>query len=170
MSPDPGFELKVLIGEAPEGDDTDIGSSTETARFLDAATAIVEGEVAADGTATWRVRSDRFTLAEDAVYPRKLLLTGAFSLQASYFIHKRDAIGNLPAKAAQDMGKEYGGIRVYRDSLRVPPYGDTGDDWLRLDELYRKRDVLYPVGNSNWFGHIALSREHKRATDRHRQP
>ncbi len=160
VSPDPGFEVKILVGEAPGDDDAGIGSPTETERFLDAATAIVEAEVAADGTARWHVRSDRFDLAGDAVYPKKLLLTGALSLQASYFNYKRDAIGDLTVPAAREMGREYGGIRLYRDGLRVPPYGDPGDDWLRLDELYRKRDVLYPVANNNWFGHVALSREH----------
>ena len=160
VSPDPGFELKILVGDNPEDDEANIESPTETERFLDAATAIVEAEVTDDGTATWRVRSDRFNLAGDAAYPRRLLLTGPFSMQASYFIHKRGAIGDLSVKSARRMGKDYGGIRVYRDGLRVPPYGDPGDDWMRLDHLARQREVLYPIANNNWFGHISLSRKH----------
>ena len=153
---DPGFLLRIRVGEAS---DEDIRSPTESDRFLDAATAIVEGQVAEDGTATWQVRSERLGLAEETVYKKKLLMVGTFFLEASYFIHSRDAIGDVTVKTARDMGNDYGGIRVYRDGLRVPPYGDPANDWLGLDELYRKRDVLYPIGNNNWFGHLALSRE-----------
>ncbi len=160
VSPDPGFELKILVRGSPEHDDAGIGSPSETERFLDAATAIVEAEVADDGIATWRVHSDRFPLTEEAEYPTKLFLTGEFSLKASYFIHKRDAIGDLSVKTARDMGKDYGGIRIYRDGLRVPPYGDPTEDWIHLDELARQREVLYPIANNNWFGHVSISREH----------
>jgi len=31
------------------------------------------------------------------------------------------------------LGNE-GGVRLYRNGFRVIPYGDPGDDWLRLDE------------------------------------
>lgn len=30
--------------------------------------------------------------------------------------------------------KKFGGIRIYRDNFRVRPYGEKGDDWLRLGE------------------------------------
>ncbi len=30
--------------------------------------------------------------------------------------------------------KKFGGIRIFRDNFRVRPYGENGDDWLRLGE------------------------------------
>ena len=36
----------------------------------------------------------------------------------------------------------FGGVKVYRDSFRVRPYGDPGDDWLDLG----KRQVASPAG------------------------
>jgi signal transduction histidine kinase len=36
----------------------------------------------------------------------------------------------------QRITKELSGIRVYRNSIRVLPYGETGDDWLELEKHY----------------------------------
>ena len=156
---DPGFELRIRVGEDFREDEPGIEAPTETDNFLGAATAVVTAEVAEDGTATWHVQSDRIDLDETAEHPKKLLVTGPFLLTVSYFNYKRDAIGDITVKIAREMGQEYGGIRIYRDDLRVSPYGDPGNDWLSLDKLARRREVLYPVSNANWFGHVALSRE-----------
>jgi signal transduction histidine kinase len=37
-------------------------------------------------------------------------------------------------KTRADWLKKFGGIRIYRDNFRVRPYGENGDDWLRLGE------------------------------------
>ena len=33
-----------------------------------------------------------------------------------------------------DWLKKFGGVRIFRDNFRVRPYGENGDDWLRLGE------------------------------------
>lgn len=40
----------------------------------------------------------------------------------------------LDYKTRADWMKKFGGIRIYRDNFRVRPYGENGDDWLRLGE------------------------------------
>jgi len=40
----------------------------------------------------------------------------------------------LDYKTRSDWMKKFGGIRIYRDNFRVRPYGENGDDWLRLGE------------------------------------
>ena len=42
---------------------------------------------------------------------------------------------NMEKKSLTDYLRENGGIRVYRDDVRVYNYGEKGNDWLGLDRL-----------------------------------
>ena len=44
--------------------------------------------------------------------------------------------------------EKFGGIKIYRDSFRVRPYGDIGDDWLKLGE----RAAQSPAGAGQRIG------------------
>lgn len=44
--------------------------------------------------------------------------------------------------------KSFGGIRIFRDNFRVRPYGESGDDWLRLGE----RQAQSPGGAAQRLG------------------
>jgi signal transduction histidine kinase len=44
--------------------------------------------------------------------------------------------------------EKFGGIKIYRDSFRVRPYGDIGNDWLKLGE----RAALSPAGAGQRIG------------------
>ena len=157
VSEDAGFAVRILVGDKKSAESEDELPDPES--FLDAATAIVEARVDESGTGEWRVRSTRFSVDKSEKYPKRLLLVGPFTLSASYFILKPDAIGDLSVRLARKMGQRYGGIRIYRDGLRVPPYGDPSDDWAGLTEEYRKRMELAPIATNNWFGHVALTRD-----------
>lgn len=53
---------------------------------------------------------------------------------------------------------ELAGVSIFRDGFRILPYGDPGDDWLRLDE----RRINVPavrVGNRQIMGFVELSQE-----------
>lgn len=55
--------------------------------------------------------------------------------------------------------RSQGGVRVYRDSLRVYNYGEPGDDWLGLDH----RRIQRPTGklsNQLMLGEVHLELEH----------
>ena len=153
---DPGFSVTIVVGEDPSLESADEPSEVEN--FLAASTAVVEACVDESGHGRWRVRSKRFDVDESAEYPERLYLVGPFTLSASYFVFKSDAIGDLGVRLARDMGKTYGGIRIYRDGLRVPPYGEPSDDWVGLTEEYRRRVELAPIATNNWFGHVSLTR------------
>ena len=153
---DPGFSVTIIVGEDASSESLD--DPTEVENFLAAATAVVEAYVDESGQGEWRVRSRHFDVDESAEYPKQLYLVGPFTLSASHFVFKPDAIGDLSVKLAREMGKMYGGIRIYRDGLRVPPYGEPLDDWAGLTEEYRKRVELAPIATNNWFGHVSLTR------------
>lgn len=57
---------------------------------------------------------------------------------------------------------EYGGIRVYRDGMRVYNYGEQGDDWLGLD-LRRVNIPTRRISRNIILGAVHLSLDHSRA-------
>ena len=54
--------------------------------------------------------------------------------------------------------RENGGIRVYRDGMRVYDYGEIGNDWLGLDRK-RINAPTAKIGNKLILGSIQLSRK-----------
>ena len=44
---------------------------------------------------------------------------------------------------------EFGGVMVYVNGIRVPPYGDPGNDWLRLDRRRVQNPELRPSTNTS---------------------
>lgn len=58
-------------------------------------------------------------------------------------------------KAISDFLEENGGVRVYRDDIRVYSYGEPGDDWLGLD-LRRVNQPTKAISNNNIVGLVGL--------------
>ena len=52
--------------------------------------------------------------------------------------------------------RENGGIRIYRNGFKVPPYGDNKNDWLALDQRAARRLVLVPFKNQNFLGFVEI--------------
>ena len=137
--PDPGFnfelvidgseELKELAGEL--GDD-----------FLKAAWAKLEGKINEKGRARYDIdiqqvpKEKDYLIDRDNEYPD---LKGA-SFRIYYLVYRREFFLNsgLNLQTVTRKGREDGGVRIYLDGFRVFPYGDAGDDWLRLDEYGAK--------------------------------
>jgi len=128
--------------------------------FLEASTAQVLGDVSADGTVSVYASGPRIGLDRLEDLPTTYGATGPLTFRAAYFVYRRDTIGGYGLRDAEQMGRRYGGVRVYRDGMRVLPYGEPDNDWLGLDLEYRSRSrTLVPIGNRNVFGQVLLSRE-----------
>lgn len=150
---DPGFRVDLAVGE-----DDIAGAVSGYDEFIDAATARVWITVNRR-SATLCVRAAMFDLDETLPldYPRWV---GPFEAEAAYFVYRAEALGSIKVRAAQAMGREYGGIRLYRDGLRVMPYGEPGVDWLDLEKLQGSRSsTLAPIRHINWFGQVLIGRE-----------
>jgi len=151
---DPGLVVHII-----SADGTEVRIEPDLDAFLDAATAVITGAVDENGIGRWQIRSDRFELDEERILPDRILTTGAFRFRAYYFIYARAALGNVAVGRARAFGRDYGGIRLYRDDLRIMPYGEPTDDWLRLADIYRRREYLPPIGNNAFFGEVAITRD-----------
>ena len=81
---------------------------------------------------------------------RVRMLSRYYILQSRYF-------PPTVLRTVQNYLAANGGVRVYRNSFRVPPYGQQGDDWLGLDLLSSRRTrTLAPVRNRNFLGSVSL--------------
>jgi signal transduction histidine kinase len=77
-------------------------------------------------------------------------------LKAFYYVYNAGLISKAKNTFIKNLAKEKGGIRVYRNGFRVPPYGNKNTDWLGLDASSSARKQLYPHGNINFFGYIEI--------------
>lgn len=152
---DPGFEVR-LNGISSKNKKTTIAIESD---FLDHAIAEIRGEIDSSGNAVAHVISKKLNLNESWNFSSKFLLTGALSFEIRYFIYAPDALSGLKMNIAQNMGRDYGGIRIYRNGFRVSPYGERTDDWLKLDTDTSRRTLLVPANNINFFGQVSLSLE-----------
>ena len=84
---------------------------------------------------------------------------GPFSFDAHWFNRQLfraiDGIGNR--ESVRQMHAQWTGIRLYRDGLRVYPYGDEKDDWLGLDR-YAMRSRGYSLNKLQFIGHVDIRR------------
>jgi len=84
-----------------------------------------------------------------------VLLKGVGSFDFTFYFLKRIASGEgyplkeFIAKERSSMLDKFGGIRIYRDSFRVRPYGEEGNDWLKLGD----RAVRSTAGAGQRIGH-----------------
>jgi len=153
--PDPGFAVEITReGQSEALDDANFEE------FFAASTAIIHGHVDENGLGVWYTKSEQLELDDRYVVPSPVLTSGPFHFESRYFIYSRDIIGSRMVSLARQMGSQYGGIRLYRNGFRILPYGDRGNDWLRLDLEARQRTTLVPVSNNNFFGQVFISREH----------
>lgn len=152
---DPGFSV-IINGCSGQERHTQVSIESN---FLAHAIATITGSINEDGTAIFQVKSPKSGLNETHSPDEKFLLVGPTTLEARYFIYESDALSGLSVSAAAQMGRQYGGIRVYRNGFRVLPYGEMHDDWLSLASDMARRVILIPINNHNFFGHVEISAE-----------
>lgn len=138
--PDPGFDFQLNFAGA-EGLEKLSGGLGEA--FLQAAWAKLDGDVDEKGRAHYNIdifkTGEKDKLADD---------TNDYSglenarLRAYFFVYSAEHFkdSDFGVRDASRKGREEGGVRLYLDGFRVFPYGQQGDDWLRLDE-YAVRNI-----------------------------
>lgn len=90
------------------------------------------------------------------------LSSGIGTVKGEFYVFDRDQdiltkLGD--SQLVQNFLDESGGVRIYRDSIRVYNYGEPGDDWLGLD-LRRVNTPTRNISRNIVVGAIDLSLEH----------
>jgi hypothetical protein len=149
---DPGFRV-TIDGNAL----SDVPEMSIEKTFLSNALATISGTIDEKGVARVNVASKTLGLNEDLVLENRFLLTGELSFTTKYFLYDNEYLVGINQRAAGQMGRQFGGVRIYRNGFRVLPYGEPNDDWLKLDYDTARRSVLVVASNRNLFGHVELS-------------
>jgi signal transduction histidine kinase len=161
---DPGFLVRFIRENTLLKDETVVADlQTE---ILDHMHAVIDLKVDELGYASWRISKNRFAsatdwmaingYARDAKNPPPYRHLRNAWMRAHYVILLPELLSSMVYTRVRDELSQYGGIRLYRNGFRVVPYGDPGDDWLNLDELYAKRTFLAPISNRNFFGVVEV--------------
>ena len=125
----------------------------------------VEGGFEEDGTFRGRVRAFGKDLGERVVPPARPLpasgrpgpfkfAIGTFEQVAGSSTHSARRHKELQERVAR-----YGGVRVYRDDLRVMPYGSVDADFFGLEEQRQKHAGRYFWAHRRSFGRLAFTRQ-----------
>ncbi|KQQ73791.1 hypothetical protein ASF70_08300 [Rhizobium sp. Leaf321] len=152
VSGDPGF--KVTINGVSQARQTELFSIEKS--FLSQSLATVTASVDENGHAFVKLKSVKLDLDETIRSDRIYLLTGPVELDARYFIYDNQNLSGMSAGTAAKMGREFGGVRIYRNGFRVQPYGEPTDDWLGLAADTARRALLVPGSNINFFGQVTI--------------
>ncbi len=167
LSEDPvDFDYEVLTfrGETPRrvlasGDVFDLEDFRELEHT-------VEGRFDDAGVFTGTVRAFGKDLGERIIQPQRPLpkqrsdrpgpfefAIGTFEQVATNSTHNSRLHKDLAEKVAK-----YGGVRVYRDGLRVMPYGSADADFFSLEETRQKHAGRYFWAHRRSFGRLAFTR------------
>jgi signal transduction histidine kinase len=147
------FQILVTRGENLEYEPVQ-GSYQQ---FFEAALANITGWIDAKGRGKYFLDCRRFNIDDEYEVQGQYEAAKGTRFEAYYYIRSSEFIPSVIGRALRDVLSEQGGIRVYRNGFRVLPYGEKGNDWLRLDEEYRKRaKLLDPIGNSSFLGFVEI--------------
>lgn len=150
---DPGFQ--VIINQVTQEKQSELFSIEKS--FLSNALAEITAEIDEDGFARVRLVSAKLDIDEFETSSHRFLLTGPVTLESRYFIFDTSLLSGMTQAQAAGMGRDFGGIRIYRNGFRVQPYGEPSDDWLGLAFDTGRRNLLIPANNNNFFGHVSVT-------------
>ncbi|MEW6485276.1 MAG: ATP-binding protein [Pseudomonadota bacterium] len=128
---------------------------------------IIEGEVDAEGYFKGRIRVFGEWIEEYSIKPKQVYKTrkdsafGPFQLRIGSFEWNYNSSSLNDSQHAHfiEQSEKYGGLKVYRDGLRVMPYGRADSDYFSIEERRSKNAGRYFWSNRRMFGRIAITRE-----------
>ncbi|OQY09318.1 MAG: histidine kinase [Desulfobacteraceae bacterium 4572_187] len=134
---------------------------------LDALEHIVEGNVDEEGFFKGKIKAFGHWHEDIVIKPAKKYKTrkdskfGPFQIRVGSFeAEKRKT--TLPHdfhNQLEEQAQRYGGFRVYRDSLRVMPYGREDNDYFEIEKRRTLNAGRYFWSNRRLFGRIAITRK-----------
>lgn len=154
---DAGFSVRLTRAGADLAEEQVASIDTE---ILSQALAVIEAKVDDKGNAAWSLTCKRLELEikDQPIGLDRNVFTPLFHarnvrLKAWYFIKSREFLGHSTG-FIRNVLDEHGGIRLYRNGYRVPPYGEKHDDWLNLD--FKNTKIYAPFSTKTFLGFVAV--------------
>ena len=167
--PDFSYVVRVWEDNVPR---VVVGSGKQFDKYLtDGMEHRIEGKIDSDGVFTGRVRAFGEWLPDIRIIepPKDLTIphrrdteVGPLDLYIASmeFTQKNTTHPPLEYQRYRELAKKYSGFMVFRDGLRVLPYGRTDNDFFEI-ESRRSRSAGREFWNHRqMFGRIAITREH----------
>lgn len=129
------------------------------------AVAVLSGEVDENGYGWVTIDSKKLKIPQEKIQigfdpddnESKFKTIRNIKFKVFYFNYDSDLISKTHSTSIRSKLAKEGGVKLYRNGFRVLPYGEQGDDWLQLNESVRRRVILVPHGNINFYGFVELS-------------
>lgn len=134
---------------------------------LDELEHIIEGHVDQQGEFSGRVKVFGNWIEDVKIKPRQAYKTrkdsafGCFDIRVGTFevAPKSSTLNDIQHSHFLQLSLKYGGFRVYRDGLRVMPYGRVDSDYFSIEERRTKHAGRAFWSNRRMFGRVSISRE-----------
>lgn len=128
---------------------------------------IIEGHVDSDGFFKGRVKVFGNWINDYIIKPKQIYKTrkdsafGPFHIRiGTYELNvNSSSLNDIQHSQISEQAEKYGGFRVYRDGLRVMPYGRVDSDYFSIEERRSKNAGRYFWSSRRMFGRIAITRE-----------
>jgi len=87
---------------------------------------------------------------------------GSFSLNVSYFqgMTRQSTIDSINHARLTAKADKHGGLYIYRDNVRILPYGDSDYDFINIEKNRTKSASYYFFSYRRMFGVIDITKEH----------
>lgn len=171
---EPDFQIVLELSEV---DDklVELAGPIEAFAFLQVPNYRLSGSVDTYGSATLHYEQQYPPTTEDIGsvslwnHDHRLPKAGPFEFEINVWDRDKAAIQRSvravdpenTAPSAKDLKgfretlDELAGVSIYRDGFRVLPFGESGDDWLRLD-LRRVQNPTLRLSNNQIIGHVFI--------------
>lgn len=151
-----GIYPKTILGDSIE---FDISKLEELEHIL-------EGDIDSQGYFTGRVKVfgewiENIKLSPKTIHKtRKDTFVGGFHLRVGTFEQEIGSTSLSDEQVAhfKEQAEKYAGFKVYRDGLRVMPYGREDNDYFEIDYRRSKNAGRYFWSNRRVFGRVAITR------------
>jgi len=136
--------------------------------MFDKAIAIFTGFIDEEGIGHCNIESRKFNYSNSRIIyeddnnkPFNSLIGSKIAFQIFYFIwgnknYYYDNITKSELIAVNSYFKKNGGVKLYRNGFKVPPYGDEKDDWLDVSRESRIGKGV-PFSNNNILGLVQIT-------------
>lgn len=156
---EPGARPKTIVGAEKAIDRTQIQELEHQLEGTVGEDGIFRGRVKAFGT--WIDGTVDFALPKGIAMPdRASTHVGPFDIFIASMEFTKDNSTHSPSEHDRyaDLAAEYAGLMIYRDGLRVLPYGREDNDFFEIEYKRSKNAGRYFWNHRQMFGRIALTR------------
>lgn len=102
-----------------------------------------------------RKSSQTANIAETGYSLNNKINVGDFLI--NLYVYDKSADKLRVSDIKKDILNQWSGVNVYRDGIRILPYGEQGNDWLKLDN--RRIQQSYKISNDQVIGMIEINQE-----------